>query len=300
MLPDNYIVNSLWIGKQLSELELLTINSFLNNGHQFILWTYDDIITPLPDALIVRNAGEIIPKDKVFQYRFKNQFDHGKGSYAGFSDIFRYKLLYEYGGWWVDMDVTCLKPFHFKTPYVFRTHHDLKMVGNIMKCPPKSDLMKLCYEKASSQVTAYNRDWNKPIRILNDTILQLDLSEYILEFSNRDSWDVVRKFISSDAEVPCSWFAIHWVNEEWRRNKIDKSYSGKESLLRKLLIKNGVPPGTLPKIRHLTNAWRLTVFSFPFRYVYSLKYLPKYAWNKYGTFLWGYVDYYIKKYSKKA
>jgi hypothetical protein len=31
----------------------------------------------------------------------------GKGTYAGFSDLFRYKMLFDRGGWWVDTDVVC-------------------------------------------------------------------------------------------------------------------------------------------------------------------------------------------------
>jgi mannosyltransferase OCH1-like enzyme len=29
------------------------------------------------------------------------------GSYAGFADHFRYKLLLEKGGWWPDLDMPC-------------------------------------------------------------------------------------------------------------------------------------------------------------------------------------------------
>ena len=46
------------------------------------------------------------------QYR-----DHD--SYAGFSNYFRYTLLLERGGWWVDTDLICLRPFDFDDEYVF-------------------------------------------------------------------------------------------------------------------------------------------------------------------------------------
>ena len=36
-------VQSLWIGNALSELEILSINSFLKNSHDFHLYVYDDI-----------------------------------------------------------------------------------------------------------------------------------------------------------------------------------------------------------------------------------------------------------------
>ena len=234
-------IHALWIGSWLGPLEMLTIHSFLINGHSFSLWSYEKIINQLPASLIIKDANIILPKEHIFRYKTRDQFGHGKGSYAGFSDIFRYKVLYEYGGWWADMDVTCLKPLNFDAPYVFRTHHDLKVVGNIMKCPPKSELMKHCYERAVAEVNADNRDWNKPIQILNDAIEELGLQQYIVEISNRDSWNDVRKLISCRRKIPSQWYVIHWVNEEWRRNGINKNYSGKNSVLRGLFEKYEVP-----------------------------------------------------------
>ena len=220
MGEDNKIVNALWIGKKLSVTELLTIKSFLQNGHSFVLWAYDKIETTLPEGTILKDASEIIPRDKVFSYKFSNQFGHGKGSYAGFSDVFRYKLLFENGGWWTDMDVTCLKPLDFTEEYVFRTHHSLPLVGNIMKCPKNSMLMKKCFEEASAQVDENNRDWHLPIQILVDNVQLFELSNYIKDFSNADSWNLIRKLLKQKTILPKKWYVIHWVNEEWRRNNV--------------------------------------------------------------------------------
>ena len=197
-MPGNKIINGLWIGRCLSKIELLCIKSFLRHGHEFHLWVYDIIETPLPEELILEDAAQIISRSDVFNYHNKNQYGHGKGSYAGFSDIFRYKLLYEKGGWWVDMDVCCLKPFDFDAEYVFRTHHDFPMVGNIMKCPRGSRLMKMCYEEAITHVNAENTDWNKPINILNENIAGLGLEKYILNISNSDEWAVIRNYLRNN------------------------------------------------------------------------------------------------------
>lgn len=278
---DNKTVNGLWIGNRLSIVEILCIQSFLDNDHAFVLWTYEKLENELPDGIIVSDANQIIPEEQIFRYKNKNQFGHGKGSYAGFSDIFRYKLLYEHGGWWVDMDVTCLKPLDFPTPYVFRTHHDLKLVGNIMKCPPKSELMLRCYQKAISGVDAENRDWNKPIRILNETIEELGLNQYIFEMSNRDSWNDVRKLIIRKTPVPENWYIIHWVNEEWRRNKIDKNYVGNNSVLHDLYVKHNVRIPVLSSHTRVFNRIKLLLPGATFIYFVS--------------WAWGYLAYYFKK-----
>lgn len=219
----NRSVHALWIGTRLSPIELLCIHSFLEHGHEFHLWVYDKIETPLPSKVLIKDASLIIPKEDVFCYKNSNQYGHGKGSYAGFSDLFRYKLLYEHGGWWTDMDVICLKPLDFEEEYVFRTHHDFPVVGNIMKCPKGSQLMLECYQETKLSVTSENKDWNKPIEILNQNIETRQLSKYVKEISNPDSWLFVQKSLYKNIKPKAEWFVIHLLNEEWRRNNINKN-----------------------------------------------------------------------------
>lgn len=235
-----HLIHALWIGTQLSPIELLCIHSFLEHGHEFHLWVYEKIQTSLPDKIILEDASKIIPKAEVFCYQNTNQFGHGKGSYAGFSDIFRYRLLYDQGGWWTDMDVVCLKPLNFEEEYVFRTHHDFPVVGNIMKCPKGSQLMRDCYEEAKTTVDAYNKNWNKPIEILNRNIEKHQLAKYIKEISNPDSWLVVARFLLRNEKIKQKWYVLHLLNEEWRRNKIDKNGLCKNTTLGKLMIQYNI------------------------------------------------------------
>ncbi|HOC87779.1 MAG TPA: radical SAM protein [Paludibacter sp.] len=314
---DNRIVNGLWIGESLSSLEMLTIRSFINHGHTFRLWVYDQLTTPLPPGVLVMDANIILPAERIFRYKHKNQYGHGKGSLAGFSDIFRYKLLFDHGGWWVDMDVTCLKTLEFKAQYVFRSHHELKMVGNIMKCPKGSELMKRCFDLASEKVTADNRDWNLPIQILNDQIKYLDLERNIIEISNEDSWLVIKRFILKDFEIPDNWYVIHWVNEEWNRNGINKNYAARSSLLNRLKTENGMPPPKIGLKEIITTRMKLTTFSVASRYITSgnsfalayylitrmiksTLYKIYFVVRRIILWGWGYVDYYIQKYLKRT
>ncbi len=235
MLHENTIVHGMWVGAELSKLELLSIKSFLSQGHQFWLWTYSDIQTPLPEGTERKDARRILPEAAVFRYRYGNQFGHGKGSLAGFSDIFRYKLLYEYGGWWTDMDVTCLRPLDFDMPYVFRSHDVFPVVGNLMKCPKGSPLMWDCFEQATDLVTSDNMDWLLPIRILNEQIQQQGLSIYIRDISNADRWEIVHFYATFPAKPPASYYVLHWMNEEWRAKGLDKNSCIRYSLLDQLM-----------------------------------------------------------------
>ena len=220
LTPDNRVVHSLWIGGTLSTMELLTIRSFVRNKHEFHLWTYDDLDTPLPKEVILEDANEIIPQNRIMQ---KAETDPetgvGKGSVSPFSDLFRYKLLYEKGGYWVDMDVTCLRPLNFDTPYVFRSHR-VGAVGNIMKCPRNSRLMKTLYEQVARTIDRHS-DWLMTNRMLSKNIRRLGLNRYIRDgvWNEESWWDVIRPLALGNEPIPSHWVAIHWVNEFWRTLK---------------------------------------------------------------------------------
>ena len=110
------LVQSLWIGDSLPAMQRLSISSFLRNGHGYHLYSYNDI-DGVPPGTTVKDAATILPRDSIFFY----QTGFGKGSYSAFSNLFRYKLLLERGGWWVDTDVVCLRHLDFQQAMVFAT-----------------------------------------------------------------------------------------------------------------------------------------------------------------------------------
>ncbi len=235
------IINGLWIGTALSPLELLCIKSYLDHGHIFHLWVYHPLEYPDWTGLIIKDANEILPEQSIFRYERGNEFGHGKGSLAGFSDIFRYKLLWEKGGWWTDMDITCLKPLNIEADYVFRSHDVLIVVGNLMKCPAKSPLMGYCFKRAVREVDAQNRDWLKPIRILNEGVKRYKLQSYIFsDISNPDRWEIVdyHRFFYGKKKKP--YYIFHWMNEEWRAKKISKEEVNKGSFLYHLMKSHSI------------------------------------------------------------
>ena len=251
----------MWIGNVLSSMEILTIKSFIANGHVFYLWLYDSPIIDKIDNLFIMNASDIISREFVFSYKNKNTFGHGKGSYAGFSDIFRYKLLYEYGGWWVDMDITCLKAFDFEQDYVFRAHHELDVVGNVLKCPKGSDLMKAAYEEAIEAVTADNTDWHKPIEILNKYIRQYELSGFVRgDLSYADDWRIISKFIKARKGSNNDYYFIHWLNEEWRARYLSKNIYRYNSLLGELMAKYQINTPARSRYDYMINYIQTSTF----------------------------------------
>ena len=104
------IIQSLWIGDDLTNLEKLCVQSFIDHGHEFHLYTYADI-GGIPEGAVVKDGNEILPESAIFKIK--------GGRIAPFSDWFRYTMLAKNGGFWVDMDYVCLRPFDFASDIVF-------------------------------------------------------------------------------------------------------------------------------------------------------------------------------------
>jgi hypothetical protein len=239
-MTDNIVINSLWIGSHLSILELLTIKSFLQKDHEFHLWAYDNIDN-LPEGIIIRDANGIIEREKIFKYKYNSIQGIGKGSYAGFSDIFRFKLLSIVGGWWIDMDVTCLRYFDIDAPYLFPRSLDMNLATNVIKCPGNSKLMESCYNRAIKEITENNTDYTVPVRILNEEVKKLGLTKFIVKnFVTFDSYVILSTNLHFDLPINKNIYAIHWCNVIWSTYHLDKEKFNPKSLFGSLILKYGV------------------------------------------------------------
>lgn len=111
--PNNLIVQGLWVGEAITDLHKMCVQSFINNGHCFVLYTYGPVKN-VPEGVVFMDAAKIIPESLVYKFN---------DSYAGFSDIFRSKLMFMRGGWYVDLDIFNLKKFDFPDDYIFSLDH---------------------------------------------------------------------------------------------------------------------------------------------------------------------------------
>jgi hypothetical protein len=97
------LFQSFWYGDALSPYEKACIRSFVDHGHRYVLYTYRRDLH-VPTGVECCDAAPLIAPELYFTYGPGD----GAGSHALFSNLFRYKLLAEQGGWWVDTDVVCL------------------------------------------------------------------------------------------------------------------------------------------------------------------------------------------------
>jgi hypothetical protein len=195
------------------------MSSFVAQGHSVHLYTYDPIDN-VPHGVTLRDAAQILPPSQVF----RNRLGKGKGSLAAFSDLFRYKLLLDQGGWWVDTDVFCLKPFDFAAPYVFGAE-EKPVASGVIKMPRGCELAEICYESAR-RVDPNTITWNELVNILERNVRDLDLMSYVLpeETFSPIFWRDVPDYVNGlkRFEPTPRSYAVHLYNEMWRRNKLDK------------------------------------------------------------------------------
>jgi hypothetical protein len=99
------IVRGFWHGKPLNPYQRLAMRSFHDRGYRIEIFTYD-LSVDIPAWIKRRDANEIWPTDRVMQY----PAGPGKGSYSLHSNLFRYTMLHQLGGWWVDLDTILIAP----------------------------------------------------------------------------------------------------------------------------------------------------------------------------------------------
>lgn len=240
------IIQGLWIGGELSPMEKLSIKSFLDNGHTYHLYTYSDV-TGVPEGAIIKDGRDILPESDIFTY--KTGF--GAGSYSAFSNYFRYKLLLEKGGWWVDSDMICLKYWDFLDEYVFISEEEHGTGNSIVnsgaiKCPKKSDIMKYCWQTCLIQ----NKDtlqWGVVgPRLLGTAVKKFNLSQKV---EDRGAFCMiapfnVKLFIAPGiawCDLPSNMYGLHLWNEAWKHFGIDKKDSFEKSCIyEQLKFKHGI------------------------------------------------------------
>lgn len=219
----NDAIQGLWIGSSLSVMEQVSINSFLHNSHEYHLYVYDNV-EGVPPGAILKDAASILPRERIFQYK-----EHR--SYAGFADFFRYKLLLEQGGWWVDTDVVCIKHFAFESDHAFASERDLKgreiVTNGIIKAPKGSVVMRDAWQACQRMNTDHVKYGETGPTLIHNLVLRSQLCEYVqapevfCPIEPNRWFDLLlpgRDFIFEVNSV-----SIHLWNEFWRRMGLNKN-----------------------------------------------------------------------------
>jgi hypothetical protein len=219
-------VHMFWAYGNLTRLERLAAASFVANGFDLKIWTYGSI-TNLPKGISQFDAREVIPESRIFKYK--------NGSYSGFSNLFRYKILSLKGGLWADTDIICLASSYdikkmSQDGFLVTQHTDFwneSINSNLIYHPnPKGgDLIDLAFA-ISERYQIENLNWGDcgPNLLTALVTLYPKLAPKIMssEFANPiPSYKCPDILLKSKKISKNTWF-LHCYNEVWRRKGIEK------------------------------------------------------------------------------
>ncbi len=240
-------VQSLWIGGTLSAPHRLAIRSFVANGHPYQLYAYDPP-DGLPEGVTVLDAASILPRDQVFTYRR----GFGKGSVSAFSNLFRYVLLLEKGGWWVDTDLVCLRPFDDESPYVFATERHPDGSVTTASCAIRSPIgaawLAWCIE-VCRRTDMTTIEWGEiGPRLVHKATERFDLTRFrtpphvFAPIDYASASDLVTT--GFDVERLVGARAVHLWHQKWVANDLDPDYAPAGSLYSQLRERYGMDDPT--------------------------------------------------------
>jgi hypothetical protein len=215
-------IQSLWVGRELSPMEVLCLTSYLANGHDFHLYIYDNVDN-IPSGVLVKDANLIIPQRDIYVDAF--------GGYVNLSNQFRYTMLYKIGGWWVDMDTVCLKPFDFKDDFVFSSeraepYHRSLVNTTYIKSLSGAKFLKDCLDFLHFRGHEHIHWGELGVNLISRMIFRNEMGRYV---QPPDCFCPVSGYQhnllvadSSSYTLPEASYALHWWHELWRRRGIDK------------------------------------------------------------------------------
>jgi uncharacterized protein (TIGR01627 family) len=221
-MSDIDIIRTFWQGSDLSAYEELSLLSFAKHGHRVQLFSY----RPLRDIAGVESfdASLILPESDLFCYKSGAE----KGSFAAFANLFRYKLLNDLGGTWVDLDVLCLRPFFSLPSTCVGWQDDSHINTAVMRFPAGHPVVKELYDEARKLGQGIQWGQTGPI-LLTDVVkrAQHDVTVLPTGAFYPVHWDSARIFLLAGEYERCvaatsESYCLHWWNEIIRRHGLSK------------------------------------------------------------------------------
>lgn len=242
-MTNGITVNFLWIGSCLSDMERLSLTSFVAKGHKVQLWTYDTIPN-VPKGVNIMDGSTVLSRDSIFQ----TSLAAGGGGYANFADLFRYTLLSKQGGWWADCDVVCLSPFDLpdQTLVASTNEGQFGYIANncVLRSPAGGELIERCRQFAESHLSSDSPFGTAGPRLLDRIIRELKCPEVMAPPSTfcPVNWNCCAQLILSRRLIPRlsdiknrirrphltpnftkNTIAVHLWSDMWKQNNWNKN-----------------------------------------------------------------------------
>ena len=221
-------VRAFWTGPQLSPYEILSLLSFVATGARVKLYTKDKTLL-VPDGVEVFDVSELLPQET---HRFS--YEDGDQCLTPHSDLFRYIAIEQFGGWYADLDIVCLRDTLPQSKvYIAREFDDLVNAA-VMKFPAQAPILTAAIEEAQRLWPQAGRLTIGP-ELFSQLIEEYALGHLVLPRSSAyeiGTTEILAMFDPQTREaleerISKSDF-FHFWNEIWRRIRIPKMYGPPE------------------------------------------------------------------------
>lgn len=169
---------SFWHGG-LTWLERMCIASFVEKGHRFALYTYDDMVVPAGAQR--HDAEAVVPRDQMFFYKRDR-------TPAVFADLFRLELMRREAGIWADCDVLCVRPLVGLPDYVFGIEAETRVNNAVFRCPAESELLSRLLEVFEPGVVPPGMPWWRQAEVAVRRALGAALPAHDMQFGATGPW----------------------------------------------------------------------------------------------------------------
>ena len=170
------VIQSFWVG-HIGTIERLAMSSYAKNGHPFDLYSYGVPYGDVPEGVTIKDARDIVPENDIWEFNTPQQF----------ADWFRWNLLYKKGGWWVDLDTVCLRPFDLEQSTVL-----------VEEALPNDSVKSIAWAMRTQDL----RDiWQGGGRFIGNGFLKFSAGS-----------DVLKWMINECQELRSEWRSLPWIS----------------------------------------------------------------------------------------
>ena len=219
------LFRSFFFGHQLSEIEYACIASFIARGHYYVLYCYDPVA--VPPGVVIADASKILGADIRDGF-----FEVAPGRVSQFSNGFRYQLLYQQGGWWVDTDVACLSAEVPPAEIVFGFEDETLVGSAILRFPKQHPLLHdaFRYWRANQNVEKWGYTGPQA------------MTRFVVEHGLR------LRALPAETLYPINWREAACLLDPKARLQVQERVAGKPFLhvWQSALTFNGIPRHTVP------------------------------------------------------
>lgn len=144
------IVNTVWIGKELGPVHTACLRSFVRHGHDVVLHAYGKP-HDTPDGVRLFDASKLMKEEEIILHKKTSSLTLA-------SDRYRYRILREGMGIYVDCDMYCVRPFT-EMDYAFGWHSHDTINNAVLNAPHDSALLREVLK--ASEDSYYMPPWRK-------------------------------------------------------------------------------------------------------------------------------------------